>query len=219
MKNKHIAYLTVFSLAAIFLLGTLSNAFSNPIVLNFQIEDPQNGQFNNAEFSYIIDKDYPFWSNIEGTSFGDQNYYKYNVQIFKADTILGNLPDLTLKTSQMIGDVESGITEFFAGNYTDGNYMNIFTCTTWYLWDLIDPNNINQHVQFYFISQTLELPGSMGWTNYPYVWLSSIEAYPEPVPEPSTIVLFCTAMACCIVGKRTNDAIPKAKIRLILNSH
>ncbi len=126
MKKNHSNNFTLFFLAALLFTGPVSTALATPIMLNFQIEDPLGGQYDNAEFSYIIDKETPFWTDIEGDTFGSQNRYRYNVEFYQADTTLGTLQDLTLDTTQMIGDMESGITDFTSGSSTAGSLMEIY---------------------------------------------------------------------------------------------
>jgi len=164
------------------------------MILNFQIEDPLGGQYDTTEFSYVIDKETPFWTNIEGNAFGNQNQYKYHVEFYQADAILGSLPDLILDTTQMIGDIESGGTDFSSGSYTTGDFTEIYTSTSWYFWDLI--NSSSGPIRFEYISQALNLsPATHDWAHEPIVWLNSVESVPEPVPEPSTLFLFASGIA------------------------
>jgi hypothetical protein len=199
MKTCLSIYLTPLMLLTLLCYGSVSEVQALPMVLNFEIEDPLSRQYNNAEFSYVIDKENPFWSEVDGDTFMSQNKYKYHVELYKADTILGSLPDLILYTTQMIGDVESGITSFYAGNYYDGDYMEIYTPTSWYFWDLIDNGPLP--LRFDFVAQSLELTSlTHDWEHRPFVWLKSIE--PLPVPEPSTLLLFGTGIIALAQRRR-----------------
>ena len=177
--------------------GTASQVLATPMILNFQIEDPLGGQYDTAEFSYVLDKETPFWANIEGDSFGSQNHYKYHVEFYQADAVLGSLPDLVLSTTQTIGDAESGLTDFSSGSYTTGDYMEIYSSTSWYFWDFINYSTLPR--SFEFISQELNLsPATHDWTHRPTVWLNSVEPAPEPIPEPSTALLLVSGFTILV---------------------
>ncbi|PHR27541.1 MAG: hypothetical protein COA36_08905 [Desulfotalea sp.] len=185
VKHKRFGNLSFFCLLTTLCLGTSSVAFSTPMILNFQIEDSTGGQYNNAKFSYIVDKDNPFWTKIEGYAPSDQNRYKYHVKFYEADNTLGIMPDMVLETSKMIMDIESGITIFNAGSSANGDNVEILSCASWYFWDLI--KHINDRPQFMFTSQSLGFYS----TN---CWLTSVEHVPSQVSEPSTVILFSVGM-------------------------